>query len=403
VTPPSTITTDRLAPGASDRLARLLRAAVPTVAPALVVTIIEGGREVFEMAVGDIAAEDGALPATPGTLFDLASLTKLFTTTAFLRSVSERRVDIDAPAVSIIQELGSGGPRSVDGGEEPLSRRQLPTPPDRSGQTVDPGVVTFRQLLTHTSGLAPWRAVFRVAGPVPPPDGADPASRRQRWAAGLDHVCRSSFVARPGSEVHYSDLGFMLLGEAVSRSSGGPLEDALMQRVLEPLGLASVTWLPTQNGRPRTVIAPTSFDDDWRHRRLWGEVEDENAAGLGGISGHAGLFATAGDVARLGQAWVTRDPRLGIDPAVATEATSDQTPGLGEARGLGWRVQPCDDLAPLGPRAYGHTGFTGTSLAVDPDRALVVALLTDRVYGGRSHPGIEALRAAVHETVVTLA
>jgi CubicO group peptidase (beta-lactamase class C family) len=391
--------TDHLAPGASARLAHLLRAAVPTVAPALVVTIIEGDREVFEMAVGEIATEGEAIPVTPDTLFDLASLTKLFTATAFLRLASERLVDLDTPVVLVIPELGAGGPRGLDGGEEPLSRRRLPTPPDRLGRTIDPGVVTFRQLLTHTSGLAPWRAIFRSTGPVPPPEGPDAAHRRQRWAAGLDHVCRSPFVAPPGWEVRYSDLGFMLLGEAVSRLSRSPLEDAIDARVLVPLGSASVTWLPIQDGRPRSAIAPTSFDDDWRHRRLWGEVEDENAAGLGGISGHAGLFATAGDVARLGQAWLAGDPRLGIDAALASEATRDQTPGLGEARGLGWLVQPGEHLEHLGPRAYGHTGFTGTSLSVDPDRDLVVALLTDRVYAGRTHPGIEELRVAVNEAV----
>jgi CubicO group peptidase (beta-lactamase class C family) len=371
------------------------------VAPAVVITVLEDGREVFEMAVGDIAEEGDGVPVTTGTLFDLASLTKLFTTSVFLQLASERRVDIDAAVVSVIPELGTGGPRGLDGGEEPLSRRLLPTPPERLDETVDPGAVTFRQLLTHTSGLAPWRAVFRETGPLPPPDGPDASDRRRRWAAGLAHVCRSSFVARPGSEVRYSDLGFMLLGEAVARLAGATLEDALHARVLAPLGLASATWLPIQRGRPRAAIAPTSVDDDWRHRRLWGEVEDENAAGLGGVSGHAGLFATAGDVARLGQAWLTADPRLGIEPTLAGDATRDQTPGLGEARGLGWQVQPTDHLAPFGPRAYGHTGFTGTSLAVDPDRALIVALLTDRVYAGRTHPGVEELRIAVHETVAT--
>jgi CubicO group peptidase (beta-lactamase class C family) len=161
-----------------------------------------------------------------------------------------------------------------------------------------------------------------------------------------------------------------------------------------------MTFLPLRAGCTRSSIAPTSVDDDYRGRRLWGEVEDENAAGMGGVSGHAGLFATVDDVARLGQAWLSGDPRLGIDPALANEAVRDQTPGLGEARGLGWQVQPTDHLAPLGQRAYGHTGFTGTSLAIDPDRGLVVTLLTNRVYAGRTHPGIEELRHAVHEAAI---
>ncbi len=143
---------------------------------------------------------------------------------------------------------------------------------------------------------------------------------------------------------------------------------------------------------------PTSYDHDWRRRRCWGEVEDENAASLAGVAGHAGLFANADDVARLGVAWLRHDPRLRLGSLWAG-ATTDQTPGLGAAWGLGWRVQPTDFLAPFGDAAYGHTGFTGTSLAVDPARDLVIALLTNRVYAGRTHEGIAALRLRVHSII----
>jgi len=396
----------------SSRLTRILRDAVPEVAPAAVVCVLHGGETVFEVGLGRIsmAEEPGAgRPATRDvstvtrdTLFDLASLTKLFTTSAFLRLASLGRVDLDDRVATVIPEFAADGPRGMDGGQEPLSRRMLPTPPHHRDRRVDPVTVTFRHLVTHTSGLAPWRAIFRVTGDVPPPGGVDRDERQRRWTRGLEVVCDSLFVAEPGSEVLYSDLGFMLLGEAVSRLSGRPLADAVQERVLEPLELDSVTYLPLQAGRDRTSVAPTSLDDDWRHRRLWGEVEDENAAGLGGIAGHAGLFGTAGDVARFGQAWLSADPRLGIGPGLIAEATRDETPELGEARGLGWQVQPTDHLMPLGRRAYGHTGFTGTSLAVDSDRELVVALLTNRVHAGRTHPGIDELRVAVHEAAATM-
>jgi CubicO group peptidase (beta-lactamase class C family) len=397
VSAPLARSVDRLDERISARITELLAAAVPSVAPAAALVIHRDGEVVLETTAGNIAADNEAHDLDAGTLFDLASLTKLVTTTAFLGLVGEGRVGLEDAVGSVVPELVASGLRGIDGGQEPLSRQILPTPPDRVDHVVDPGTLTFRQLLTHTSGLAPWRTIFQETGPVSPPEGPDGLERRRRRAVAIETIGRYAFVARPGTEVHYSDLGFMLLGESVERLVGVPLDEALRRRVTGPLGLGSMTFLPLRAGHERMSIAPTSIDDDYRGRRLWGEVEDENAAAMGGVSGHAGLFATAGDVARLGQAWLSGDPRLGIDPALANEAIRDQTRGLGEARGLGWQVQPTDHFAPLGPRSYGHTGFTGTSLVIDPDRGLVVTLLTNRVFEVRTHPGIDELRVGIHE------
>lgn len=386
----------RLRSAVEDRLDAAIREAVPSVAPALALSAWQSGAPCYEAYAGWIEPDTRSNRVGPGTSFDLASLTKLFTATAFLRLAADRRVDIDAAVVKVIPEFGSSGPRGVDGGQEPLSRRILPAPVDRTRWTVDPTSVTFRQLLTHTSGLAPWRAIFRETGPVPvPPEESEPVSADQRRDAGLAAICRSSFVARPGDEVHYSDLGFMLLGEAVSRVFGASLETAIGVLIRDRLGLDSLTYVPLNTGRSRSGIAPTSVDGDWRHRRCWGEAEDENAAGLGGMAGHAGLFGTAHDVARFGVAWLRDDPRLRLS-RYRREAITDRTQGLNAARGLGWQVQPTDHLAPFGPSAYGHTGFTGTSVAIDPDRDVVVAMLTNRVYAGREHAGIEDLRKVVN-------
>jgi CubicO group peptidase (beta-lactamase class C family) len=386
----------KLPSSVKDRLDAAIREAVPTVAPALVISVWQGGAPCYDACAGWIEPDEQSNPVGPGTLFDLASLTKPFTATAFLRLAADGRVDLDATVVSVIPEFGANGPRGVDGGQDPLSRRSLPTPPDRAGWMVDPAGVTFRQLLTHTGGLAPWRAIFLETGPVPSPPGtAELVNADQRREAGLAAICRSSFVARPGEEVHYSDLGFMLLGESVSRVLGEPLDAAVNVLFRDRLGLDSLTYLPFRSGRPRIGVAPTSVDDDWRHRRCWAEVEDENAAGFGGIAGHAGLFATARDVARFGVTWLRDDPRLRLS-AYRRAAIVDQTPGTDARRGLGWQVQPTDHIAAFGPRAYGHSGFTGTSVAVDPDRDLVVALLSNRVYAGRTHPGIQELRQVVN-------
>jgi CubicO group peptidase (beta-lactamase class C family) len=396
---PHHVSVSKLGPAARSRIEAIIGAAVPKVAPALAVSVWQSGAPWFEASAGWLDPESETTPAALSTLFDLASLSKLFTATAFLRLANDFRVGVDDPVVGLLPEFGSSGPRGVDGGQEPLSRRLLPTPEGRAAWSVDPASVTFKQLLTHTGGLAPWRSVFRETGPVPPPpDEPDPVTPAERRAGGFAAICDYGFVSRPGEEFHYSDLGYMLLGEAVSRVLGLPLDEAMRTLVRDRLALGTLTYAPVRAGRRRDGIAPTSCDDDWRGRRCWGEVEDENAAGLGGVAGHAGQFASVHDVARFGVAWLRQDPRLRLDRFWAT-AVSDQIPGLGAARGLGWQVQPTDHLSPFGPRAYGHSGFTGTSLAIDPDRDLVVALLTNRVYAGRSHPGVDELRLELHGAV----
>ena len=391
---------DRLTRGQREGIDSIVAEAVPSMAPAVALSVWRSGGCWLDLQAGWVDPETRTLPASAATRFDLASLTKLFTATAILRLASDGRVGLDSTVTSVVPEFAANSPRGVDGGQEPLTRHTIRVPKGRAEWTVDPAVVTFRQLLTHTSGMAPWRAVFRETGPVPTAPGQpDPATVEERWAVGLEAVFDYPFVARPGEESHYSDLGFMTLAEAVGRLTRTTFDEALRVLVLDRLALGSVTFSPARAGVRMEQIAPTSIDLDWRLRRCHGEVEDENAAGLGGVAGHAGLFATAEDVARFGVAWMRQDPRLRLNKMVWTEAIRDQTAGKGSSRGLGWQTQPTDHLAPFGPHAYGHTGFTGTSLAIDPDRDLVVALLTNRVYAGRSHEGIEDLRLELHRVL----
>ena len=144
------------------------------------------------------------------------------------------------------------------------------------------------------------------------------------------------------------------------------------------------------------------MDNHWRHRRAWGEVHDENACGLGGIAGHAGLFATAQDVARFGQAWLAGDERLAISADLRQTATSQQANGQFRL-GLGWMLKADNDSSAgdlYSASSFGHTGFTGTSLWIDPERELVSAVLTNRVYHGRADEGIHAFRRAIHDLIV---
>jgi len=375
----------------------VIRGAVPSVAPALAVSVWQAGSPWFEAYAGWMDPQTHETPVGFSSLFDLASLTKLFTATAFLRLANDFKLELDDPLVKIIPEFGASGPRGVDGGQDPLTWEMLPTPAGRESWTIDPAPVTYRQLLTHSSGLAPWHSIFRETGPTPlPPDETDPIVVEERWEAALAAIGSYPFVARPGVEFHYSDLGFMLLGMAVARRFGQPLPVAMQALIRDRLGIDSVTYTPLAAGRPRHRVVPTEVDDRWREHRCWGEAHDENAAGLGGVAGHAGLFATAHDVARFGVAWLRKDPRLRLDRFLKT-AITNQTPDLEAARGLGWQVQPTGHLAPFSDAAYGHTGFTGTSLVVDPERDLVVVLLTNRVYHGRDPAGIDRLRLDLHE------
>ena len=387
---------DKLRAETRQRIRLIIDAAVPNVAPALGISVWQAGAPWYEAYAGWVDPETEVTPVGYRSLWDLASVSKLFTATALLRLAADFKLDLDDPIAALLPEFADGGSRGVDGGMDPLTWEVLRTPPERAEWSVDPGTVTYRQLLSHTGGLAPWRTVFRAAGPVPPPpDEVDPVAPEARGDAALAAISGYRFVARPGTEFHYSDLGFMLLGLAVARRFGGSLPDAMQALIRDRLGLDSLTYRPLAVGRPRGRIVPTEVDARWRKRRCWGEVHDENAAGLGGVAGHAGLFSTVHDVARFGVAWLRQDPRLRL-PRFLRTAVTDQTPGLGAARGLGWQVQPTDHLAPFSGEAYGHTGFTGTSLAVDPRRDLVVAICTNRVYHGREPAGIDRLRLQLH-------
>ena len=388
-----------------------MQSGVGRVSPAAVLHVRQAGTTIFERAYGYLDPQARRHPTRPASPFDLASLTKLFTATAFMALVEARRVALETPVAEVLPEFA--GRRPIGPAEDPLAGITVPPDPQFAGQEVDAGTVTFWHLLTHTSGLAAWRSLYREEGGkggkegkegegVPLPHQVEAGVRVRRIAAIYEQY---GFAYPPGERVVYSDLGFIVLGEAVARLAGMPLEACMRQAVLEPLGLRTTTYNPLVNGCSPTQIVPTELCA-WRQRRCIGEVHDENSAGLGGVAGHAGLFSTAAEVATLGQLYLNggiyNGTRL-LRPETVAEMVRVQAGDDENPRGLGWLQRSASYSSSghyFGPRSFGHTGFTGTSLWVDPDRQLVVALLTNRVYYGRDPEPIQDFRPRLHDAVV---
>lgn len=325
--------------------------------PGAVAVIARRGTVAAWRALGWAQLHPARRQIEPSTLFDLASLTKVIATLPSVLLLLERGAfRLDDPVCRFFPEF------TGEGREE----------------------VRIRHLLTHTGGLPPGIPLYRY-------EGDREARIRQVFTVQLQ--------AKPGARVIYTDLGFILLGELVTRLTGKGLDEFARQHVFEPLGMSSACFNPPAELRSR--CAATEYREHLG-RHQCGEVHDENATALGGVAGHAGLFATAIDVAAYGQMWLNGGSPV-LSPATVAAATRDQTPGLDDCRGWGWIVcrpdsafMSCGDL--FSPGSFGHTGFTGTSLWIDPSRELVVALLTNRVHLGRQEH-ILRLRPRFHNAV----
>jgi CubicO group peptidase (beta-lactamase class C family) len=326
----------------------------PLLGPAVSAGDVPGA--VAMAGVGSSVLETVAAGYPADTVFDLASLTKVVATTTVTLALG---ISLDASVSDFV-------PASLWSG------------------------VTVRHLLTHTSGLPDTRKFYQWCTDRP----SLLASLYSTW-----------LVVPPGTRVTYSDLGFIALGEIVAVVAGEPLDTVVRRLVLEPLGMTSAGFLPVHapsaplrgpSAPLRGPFAPTTEPDTGLPPL--GVVHDENARILGGVAGQAGLFATAADLARFAQWWVCSDDGP-VPCAVRRMATTCQTEGLDGRRGLGWTC-PGDRYDILGgswpATAVSHTGFTGTSLALDPESGLWVVLLTNGVHYGRDATAVKALRRAVH-------
>lgn len=356
---------------------RLLRSGVTgNVFPGAVAAISwrpsgSGAPDLVEACAG--VREPGGKPVAEDTPYDLASLTKPVVATCALRLVGRGALALDTRAEQLL--------------------------PDTRG-TVG-GAATLEALLSHRSGLAAWGGLYLDV----PHEPGTPAARR--WIVGE--------ASRRADEGHaprtlYSDLGYILVGEMVTRAAGADLAEVVRAEVGTPLGLKEAAlFYPSALSPERRAdllkrVAATERDE-WRGRLVRGEVHDENCFALGGMSGHAGLFGIARAVAIFGRAVL--DAKLGrsstfLRPDLVQQAL---TPRPGGSHRLGWDGKAAENSAAgrrTSPQTFGHLGFTGTSIFCDPEHDLVIVLLTNRVCPSRANEKIKGFRPAFHDGVVAL-
>ncbi len=329
------------------------------------VAIWQGGGWSYVDGMAGTRAE-GSDPVAADTIYDLASLTKPWV----------------AMAALALHQAGVFG----------LGARVDELIPEAKGLPV--GARNWEELLSHRSGLEAWVPFYET---LPEEPGSD-AARAWILAELLPHWD----AGKVGTSV-YSDLGYILAGVAMSRAAGKPLNDIVAERVGSPLGVDDTVFFGAsrQDENWKARCAPTGWSA-WRERILWGEVHDDNCAALGGVAGHAGMFGLASGVARFGAACVGgwHGRRGASEEELIRHATAARPGGTHR---LGWDGKAEEGSSAgslIDPEAFGHLGFTGTSLWCDPRRQLVVVLLTNRVAVSDDNAAIRAFRPAFHDAVM---
>ena len=338
----------------------LLRQAIAQhVFPAASVAVTHQGKLVALKAIGRFTYDLKSPEVTTASIFDLASVSKVVATTSVAMILYQRGLlDLEMPVVSIVPEF--------------------------SGQDERRREVTLHMLLAHSSGLPAYEKLFQRA----------PTKDRL-----LDAAFAMPLVADPGVQATYSDVGFIVLGVALSRIADEPLDRFCQREVFGPLGMANTAFNPPPAWRPS--IPPTVDDDSFRHRIIQGEVYDENASVLGGVAPHAGVFAPAQDVAVFANAMLKGGQPILHSETLAVFTRRESSPA-GTSRALGWDTpsSPSQSGRYFSPHSFGHLGYTGTSLWIDAERQFSVTLLTNRTWPDGSNNAIKEIRPKFHDAVI---
>jgi serine-type D-Ala-D-Ala carboxypeptidase len=329
--------------------------------PGAVLAVTHNSRLIALHGSGRFTYDTTSPAISADTIFDVASVTKVLATTAMAMILYERGfLDLDAPVASVVSEFA---PAALS---DPRRAR-----------------VSIRMLLAHSSGLPGYEQLFLKA--------------RTRGAL-LDAVLTTPLTAPPGQRVEYSDLGFILLGLALERIANESLDRFCQRDIFGPLGMTHTGFNPPAEIRPQ--IPPTADDKTFRHRIIQGEVNDENASVMEGIAPHAGIFSNARDVAWFAQAMLGGGQPI-VRPATISLFAQRQDEPANTSRALGWDTPsaPSQSGKLFSAQSFGHLGYTGTSLWIDPIRQLSITLLTNRTWPNALSRAISDIRPRVHDAI----
>jgi len=327
--------------------------------PAAAIAIVHQGLLVALKAFGRFTYQSDSPETTTASVFDLASVTKAVATGSMAMILYERGLlDLDLPLVAVVAEFAGEDPRRDE--------------------------VTLRMLLAHSSGLPAYEKLFLQAH-----------TRDELLSAAF----QTPLAADPGAEGVYSDIGFIILGVALERIAEGSLDHFCQHEVFGPLGMTHTAFKPPSAWR--ASIPPTANDQTFRGRIIQGEVQDENASVMGGVAGHAGVFASAEDLAIFAHAMLAGGQTI-LRPETLALFTRRESSPPGTSRALGWDTpsSPSQSGKYFSAASFGHLGYTGTSLWIDPERQLSITLLTNRTWPDCSNQAIKQIRPKFHDAVV---
>jgi len=356
----------------TDPITGILREGIRTrVFPGAVLFVRHKGQIRVHQAIGLTSSHPDSPPVQINTIYDLASLTKpLATVSSTLLLVQEGRVSLTQTLATLLEET-----RGVPWGQASL-----------------------RDLLSHQSGLPAWRPFYQS---FPPTFSSEPDFRKKRIQAVLEMILKEPIDQSSPPTSKYSDLGYMVLGFVVERVTGQSLADFTRERIFNLVEASPLAYgMQYIEGDGLDRIAP-SEEDSWRGRLLQGEVHDENAAALAGIAGHAGLFGTAQAVGQITKAWL--DSYAGKPSLFQCDVVRQFVKAQpGTSWGLGWDTpsQPSSSGQWLSPESFGHLGFTGTSIWIDPIKELEVIFLSNRVHPTRENQAIKTFRPKLHDVII---
>lgn len=325
------------------------------VTPGAVLAVTHRHRLAAWKAFGRFTYDAKARPVRRDTMYDLASVTKAVATTTIAMLLYERgALKVQSKASEFFREFRDGGKQDI----------------------------SVAMLLGHCSGLPAYEKLFL---------------RCKTYSEMIGAAAAAPLAYAPGSRSEYSDLGFIVLGEIVARLANADLASYAKREIFAPLGMTSAQYSPTM----RAKIAPTQEDSEFRHRIIQGEVDDENASVMGGVAGHAGLFANAYDLALFAECMLCGGSPI-LRPETVQFFTTRRSWPAGTSFAMGWDTPspPSQSGHLLSEKSFGHLGYTGTSIWIDPEKQLSVTLLTNRTWPQRKSQAIKQLRPLVHDAIV---